>query len=510
MAAKLIVLDWDHLGMHVSSLKHCDKDKDVIFMCETQENASYVKHHKKKLIFLFSAMRHFASELKAEGYQVDYVDYENSANTQALCSEITRAVKRHNAANVQITFPGEYRILKQLKDLKKGLAIPLEILEDDRFLCSAKDFQAWAKDRNTFLMASFYQMMRKEHKILVSDNLKPEGGKWSFDSENRKFPTGRLMVPEPFTQKKDSVVEDVTKLVEKHFQSHFGKSENFHFAVTRAQALKALDHFIEYRLAKFGDYQDAMIEGEPWMYHSHLSFYINAGLLHPLECIRRVEHAYHDGDIPLNAAEGFIRQILGWREYVRGIYWYKMPNYKKENFFDAKRPLPDFFWSGNVKMNCLSQCINETKQNAYAHHIQRLMVLGNYCLLTGVNPDEVNEWYLIVYADAFEWVELPNVSGMILFADGGLLATKPYASGGAYINKMSNYCKNCSYKVSVKNGPGACPFNYLYWDFLDRHKEKLSRNHRLKMIYNILAKMSGEKLKEIRQDAKDFLQHHHS
>ncbi|MEC9235303.1 MAG: cryptochrome/photolyase family protein, partial [Pseudomonadota bacterium] len=258
-------------------------------------------------------------------------------------------------------------------------------------------------------------------------------------------------------------------------------------------------------LPNFGTYQDAMLQGEPWMYHSHISFYLNCGLIDPLKTIQRAEQAYFDGHAPLNAVEGFIRQILGWREYIRGIYWLKMPDYQDENFLEAQRDLPWLFWDGKTKMNCLRQCVLETKENAYAHHIQRLMVLGNFALLTGLDPKQVNEWYLIVYADAYEWVEMPNVSGMILYADGGYLASKPYAASGAYINRMSDYCKKCSYKVSKKNGPEACPFNYLYWDFFIRHEDTLKGNPRLNHSYRTLSKMSDEKRAAIKHDADRFL-----
>ena len=275
-------------------------------------------------------------------------------------------------------------------------------------------------------------------------------------------------------QKQDAITQEVLRDVARVFPDHFGDLEPFHFAVTRKQALKVLKEFIEQRLPAFGDYQDAMIEGEPWMYHSHLSFYLNCGLLLPLECVQAAEQAYHAGTAPLNAVEGFIRQIMGWREYIRGIYWLKMPDYAKSNFLAATRSLPEFYWTGDTQMNCLKQCVLETKKNAYAHHIQRLMVLGNFALLAGIDPRQVNEWFLIVYADAYEWVELPNVSGMILFADGGYLGSKPYAAGGNYIHKMSNYCQNCTYKVTQKNGEQACPFNYLYWNFW--HKTVISCN----------------------------------
>ena len=247
-----------------------------------------------------------------------------------------------------------------------------------------------------------------------------------------------------------------------------------------------------------------MVQGEPWMYHSHISFYLNCGLLTPLECIQKAEEAYKNGTAPLNSVEGFIRQILGWREYIRGIYWMKMPDYKEENFLEAKRNLPDFFWTGNTQMNCLRQCISETKENAYAHHIQRLMIMGNFSLIAGLSPEEVNEWYLIVYADAYEWVELPNVTGMILFADGGVLASKPYAASGAYVNRMSDYCKGCKYSVTKKNGDKACPFNYLYWNFMIENEDKLKGNPRLNMSYNTLNKMNDEKIQAIKDDSKRF------
>ena len=337
------------------------------------------------------------------------------------------------------------------------------------------------------------------------DGNNPEGGKWNYDSENRKPPEGSLFLPKTYNTPVDNITQEVIKLVEEKFNNHFGNIEPFFFAVTRSQALEALDKFINERLCDFGDFQDAMLEGEPWMYHSHLSFYINCGLLLPKECIQAAEEAYKNKKAPLNAVEGFIRQILGWREYVRGLYWLKMPEYKSLNFFDAQKRLPDFFWTANTDMNCLKQCIQETKENAYAHHIQRLMVIGNFSLLTGLNPMEVNEWYLLVYADAYEWVELPNVTGMILFADGGYLASKPYAASGTYINKMSNYCANCKYSVNQKNGEKACPFNYLYWDFLARNREKLKNNHRIGMMYKTYDRMPEKKKVQITKDSQKFI-----
>lgn len=494
----------DQLSHSISSLENCDKDNDTILMCEVWDEATYVRHHKKKIAFLFSAMRHFAEELKDKGYTVHYTKLDDENNAGSFKGEVERALKTENFDRVIVTHPGEYRVLKVMQSWEKDFNIPVEIREDTRFLCSPYDFAKWAEGRKQLRMEYFYREMRKKYRILMNGD-DPEGGEWNYDSENRKPPAEGLDVPEPYTAQTDSITREVIDLVKERFADHFGDLEPFYFAVTRDQALYALDKFIEERLSNFGDYQDAMVQGEPWMYHSHLGFYLNCGLLLPKECIRAAEKAYYDGDAPLNAVEGFIRQILGWREYIRGIYWLKMPEYATENFLEAKRPLPDFYWTGETKMNCLRQCVLETKENAYAHHIQRLMVLGNFALIAGLDPAEVNEWYLIVYADAYEWVELPNVSGMILFADGGYLGSKPYAAGGVYINKMSNYCKNCSYSVTKKNGEKACPFNYLYWDFLVRNRDKVGKNHRLGMIYKSYDRMDDNKKAAIKHDAERFL-----
>ena len=493
----------DQLSESISSLKGYNPDIDVILMCEIWNEATYVKHHKKKIAFLFSAMRHFAEMLQKKGYNVEYITLDEPDNTGSFNGEVERILSKYSFDHIVVTHPGEYRVFSDISSLETKLSIPVEIREDDRFLCSCREFTSWAAGRKQLRMEYFYREMRKKHAILMEGN-DPIGGKWNYDAENRKPPKEGLTIPHPYIGKVDKITQEVISLVSRRFNSHFGDVEPFYFAVKRSDALHVLDQFIEQRLPHFGDYQDAMIQGEPWMYHSHISFYLNCGLLLPLECAQAAEKAYHTGKAPLNAVEGFVRQIIGWREYVRGIYWLKMPEYADQNFFEARRKLPDFYWTANTKMNCLRQCVLETKHNAYAHHIQRLMVLGNFALLAGIDPKHVNEWFLIVYADAYEWVELPNVSGMILFADGGYLASKPYAAGGSYINKMSDYCKNCSYKITKKNGMDACPFNYLYWDFLDRNREKLAGNHRIGMMYKTFERMGEEKQKAIRDDSREF------
>ena len=473
MPGALILILGDQLSADISSLRGFNKQTDTILMCEVWEETTYVRHHKKKIAFLFSAMRHFAAELSNDGYKVIYTKLDDPLNSGSFKGEVKRAIVELKPNKLIVTFPGEYRVLADMLTWEKEFSIVSEIREDDRFLCGPEEFKKWAGDRKNLRMEFFYRDMRKKFRVLLSGD-DPVGGEWNYDVQNRKSPeSAGMFVPKPTFYEPDKITLEVINLVAERFNGHFGDLEPFYFAVTREQALQVLSNFIINNLPSFGDYQDAMLQGQPWMFHAHISFYLNCGLLKPLEVVKAAEHAYREKIAPLNAVEGFIRQIMGWREYVRGVYWLKMPDYLSENFFNAKRKLPQFYWDANTDMNCLHQCVTETKQHAYAHHIQRLMVLGNFALIAGIDPKEVNEWYLIVYADAYEWVELPNVSGMILFADGGYLASKPYAASGAYINKMSDYCKHCRYDVSKKTGEDACPFNYLYWNFMIENSEKL-------------------------------------
>ncbi len=504
MSKTLRLVLGDQLSQSLSSLSDIDRKSDKVLMCEVMGEVTYVRHHKKKVAFILSAMRHFADTLREQGISVDYVTLDDPENSGNFTGEVVRAIKRHDASRLVVTAPGEFRVLEDIMDWETDLGIVVEIRQDDRFLCSREMFESWAAGRKQLRMDFFYREMRRHHDVLISEG-KPVGGKWSFDADNRERPDLSRQVPAPLQFLPDETSQTVLDLVENYCADHFGELDEFGFAVTRKQALQVLDHFIVNRLPLFGTFQDAMIEGEPWMYHSHIGFYLNVGLLGPGEVITSAQNAYEMGTAPLNSVEGFIRQILGWREFVRGIYWLKMPGYASQNFLAADRPLPDFFWTGDTQMNCLRQSIGQTQKYAYAHHIQRLMVIGNFALLTGLAPKFVNEWYLIVYADAFEWVELPNVSGMVLFADGGYLASKPYAAGGAYINRMSNYCQNCRYRVAEKKGSDACPFNYLYWHFLIKNRDKLGNNARLGMIYRSLDRMSEEKQQTIMDDARHFL-----
>ena len=504
MSKTLRLILGDQLSQSLSSLGDIDRQSDIVLMCEVMGEVTYVRHHKKKVAFILSAMRHFADTLCEQGISVDYVTLDDPENSGNFTGEVARAVTRHDASRLIVTAPGEFRVLEDMQNWETDLGIAVEIRQDDRFLCSSEMFETWAAGRKQLRMDFFYREMRRQHDVLMVEG-KPVGGKWNYDVENRERPDPSQQVPAPLQFSPDETSQTVLNLVGHYCADHFGELDEFGFAVTREQALQVLEHFIVNRLPLFGTFQDAMIEGEPWMYHSHIGFYLNVGLLGPGEVITSAQNAYEAGTAPLNSVEGFIRQILGWREFVRGIYWLKMPGYASENFLAADRPLPDFFWTGDTQMNCLRQSIGQTQKYAYAHHIQRLMVLGNFALLAGLAPKFVNEWYLIVYADAFEWVELPNVSGMVLFADGGYLASKPYAAGGAYINRMSNYCQNCRYKVAEKTGSDACPFNYLYWHFLIKNRDRLGNNARLGMIYRSLDRMSEEKQQTIMDDARQFL-----
>ncbi|MEL7027953.1 MAG: cryptochrome/photolyase family protein [Pseudomonadota bacterium] len=504
MARNLVLILGDQLSPELSSLAAGDQDHDVVMLAEVAEETDYVPHHKKKIAFLFSAMRHFAQELQEAGWRVSYTKLDAQANTGTLRSEVARAIKRVQPDRVVVTEPGEYRLRADMEGWSAALGLPVEILEDDRFICSHAAFQDWAAGRKQLRMENFYREIRRKTGLLM-DGDKPVGEKWNFDAENRKPAGGGLAFPEPLRCEPDALTRDVLKLVEDQFADRFGDLEPFWFATTRDDAGRALDRFIDEALPSFGDYQDAMQTDERFLFHSVLSLYINAGLLDPLHVCEQVEAAYFDGHAPLNAVEGLIRQIIGWREYVRGIYWLRMPTYVDENFFGATRALPDFYWTAETDMACIRAAVTQTKEEAYAHHIQRLMVTGNFAMLAGVNPREVHEWYLAVYADAYEWVELPNTLGMSQFADGGLLGSKPYASSGAYINRMSNYCKSCAFDVKTKTGDGACPFNYLYWDFLARNEKKLRGNPRLGRPYSTWDRMDGEKQSAYRKSAKRFL-----
>ena len=495
----------DQLSELLVSLRGARKQSDIIMFFEVMSEATYVPHHPKKIAFLFSAMRHFAEELRCKGYNIRYIRLDDPLNTGNLDGEIKRAVAELEPERIIVTEPGEWRILTMMQEWKISLGIPIEIFRDDRFLCSISEFKKWATDKKQLRMEFFYREMRKKYGILMEKDNKPTGGEWNYDKENRKPPKVGIKSPARMRHKKSTITQEVLTLVSDKFSHHFGKLEPFHYAVNREQALLELDHFIEFCLSQFGDYQDAMVAGEPYLYHSLISSYLNAGLLLPLEICKKAEAAYHDGKAPLNAVEGFIRQILGWREYVRGIYWYHMPEYGELNFFNATTPLPDFYWGAKTQMFCVGEAVTHTRDHAYSHHIQRLMITGNFALLAGLDVKAVQEWYLAVYSDAYEWVEMPNTLGMALFGDGGVMASKPYAASGKYIHRMSDYCKHCPYDPDLMTGDNACPFNSLYWDFLARNESKLRSNHRLSYVFSTWDKFTPEKQQAVVNQAQHTL-----
>jgi deoxyribodipyrimidine photolyase-related protein len=494
----------DHLTRDIASLRDIDAARDIVLMVEAAEETTYVRHHKQKIVFILSAMRHFAASLTREGIIVDYVRLDDPANTGSFTSELQRAVGRHRAGRVVVAEPGEWRVLQAMEGWQDALGVPVEIREDDRFFASHRRFRQWAARRKSYRMEYFYRELRRETGLLMEGE-EPAGGQWNFDRDNRKPLPKDMPVPRHLRFPPDAITRGVVALVGRRFAEHFGDLEPFGWAVTRDDALQALASFLRNYLANFGDYQDAMRAGEGFLFHSVLSPYLNTGLLTARELCAAAETAWRKGRAPLNAVEGFIRQILGWREYVRGIYWTRMPEYRQTNALNADRPLPWFYWSGETRLNCLKHAIGDIRRNAYGHHIQRLMVTGNFALLAGVAPAEIEDWYLSVYADAFEWVELPNVHGMAMFADGGLLASKPYAASGAYINRMSDYCAGCDYDPAAKSGATACPFNYLYWNFLMRQEKTLAANPRMAMPYRTLAGFSAERRAAIAREAEAFL-----
>lgn len=494
----------DQLTLSLPAIAALDKTRDVILMAEVREEATYVPHHQKKIVLLFSAMRHFAQTLQAEGYRVRYIKYDAPDNQASLFGEVKQALKHFNAQRIALTMPGEWRLYQDMQQWSERLKVAVEWFDDPGFVSTPDEFSRWAKGKKQLRMEFFYREMRKKTGVLMV-GAAPEGGQWNFDADNRQPLPAHQPVPKPRRFVPDAITQEVILLVQEHFPSHMGEASDFSYAVTREQALEVLDTFIAQRLCNFGAYQDAMRQGDPWLFHSHISFYLNLRLLCPLEVVERAERAYRQHQVPLNSIEGFVRQVIGWREYVRGFYWHLSPQLQNDNALNATRPLPRFFWDAQTNMNCMRQCISDTRQYAYAHHIQRLMVLGNFCLLTGIAPTEVQAWYLAVYADAYEWVELPNVSGMILFADGGTLASKPYAASGAYINKMSDYCKKCGYSVKLKSGEKACPFNYLYWHFIEQHGDRFRSNPRMAMIYRTYEKLAESQRSAMRQSAQQFM-----
>ena len=492
MVGRLVLVLGDQLTETLSALAQADKARDTVVMAEVADEAAYVRHHPKKIALIFAAMRKFAHALEQDGWKVVYTQLDDTDNAGSIVGELLRRAAQTGASEVLATEPGEWRLIGKLK----YAPLKVHLLPDDRFLATHAEFEAWAEGRKALRMEYFYREMRRKTGLLMEGD-QPAGGKWNFDHDNRKAAPEDVTVDGPLRFDPDATTREVLELVEARFGDNFGALEPFWFATTRAEALQALDHFIAHALPRFGDYQDAMLNENEFLYHAILSPYLNIGLLNVTEICEAAADAYAAGHAPINAAEGFIRQIIGWREYVRGIYFLEGPDYTARNILGHDRDLPWFYWGGETRMNCVAKAVGQTRTQAYAHHIQRLMVTGNFALLAGIDPAQVHEWYLAVYADAFEWVEAPNTIGMSQFADGGVIASKPYVSSGAYINRMSDHCKSCHYSVSAKTGDTACPFNLLYWHFLDRHRDRFSNNPRMGNMYRTWDRMDADKRKTV-------------
>ena len=499
----LIVVFGDQLDHQSAAFDGFDPTRDLIWMAEVAAEATHIPSHKVRIALFLSAMRHFAAELRAKGFQIEYRKLDAQDNHGTLGGELTAAIKKFLPERIVAVEPGEFRVEELLKRVASDMRVMLQIRPDRHFFCSRTDFAAWTENRKQLRMEYFYREMRKRHNVLLDDG-EPAGGEWNFDSENRAS-FGKAAPPtqsRPLSFPPDQITQAVLQLVETRFSAHPGSLQHFDFPVTGTDAEHALRDFIINRLPEFGAFQDAMWTAEPYLFHSRISAALNLKLLSPRKVVAAAENAYRNGKTPIAAAEGFIRQILGWREYVRGLYWTYMPDYAERNSLGAREPLPDFYWDAKTEMNCLRQTVSQTLEFGYAHHIQRLMVTGLFALLFGVNPIAVHEWYLAMYYDAVEWVELPNSMGMSQFSDGGLMASKPYAAAGKYISRMSNYCSGCRYKPELSTGEQACPFTTLYWDFLLRHQTLLAKNPRMSLQVKNLARFDANQTKAIRLQAK--------
>jgi deoxyribodipyrimidine photolyase-related protein len=478
----------------------------IYTMMEVRQETDYVKHHIQKVVGFFAAMRHFAQALSRQGHRVIYIRLDDPENAQDIGENLQRLIRREKCTRFAYLLPDEYRLDRQLQKIASKLPVPTSVVDTEHFLTFREDLQELFKGKKRFLMESFYRHMRRKHAILM-DGKDPMGGKWNYDHSNRNRYDGA--VPLPAAKKFRNQVDEIVEMIARSGVKTFGEiaPKRFIWPVSGKQARTLLKEFVAHRLPHFGTYQDAMVQDNGTLFHSRLSFALNTKMLHPMEVIEAALarcQARSGEPVAIEQVEGFVRQILGWREYMRGIYWAHMPSYASLNHFDHRAALPDYYWSAETQMNCMRAAIAQSLQQAYAHHIQRLMVTGNFALLAGVHPDAVDAWYLGVYIDAVQWVEIVNTRGMSQYADGGIVATKPYISSANYIHKMSDYCGHCAYDHKKRTGEGACPFNSLYWDFLHRHRDKLAKNPRIGVMYRSWDRMQDETRKELLDQADRY------
>jgi len=497
----LIFILGDQLDIDSAALADADAKQDIVLMAEVPHESTHVWSAKPRTAFFLSAMRHFAAVLEKKKFQVEYRT-TGTHQFATLIDALADAVVQHKPQKIVLVTPGDYRVEQSLLAFAKTIKTPLVIRDDTHFMCSREDFAEWAKGYKQMRLEYFYRLMRRRYKVMM-DGDEPLQGRWNFDSENRgAFPkTGPQNVPPTHAVKPDAITKAVFKDIEKNFADHPGTLTDFAWPVTRVDALVALQKFCDERLATFGEFQDAMWTNAPFLYHAHISAALNLKLLNPREVIAAAIAAFEDGRAPIEATEGFVRQVLGWREFIRGLYWLDMPGMREANHFQHTRKLPAWYWTGDTHMQCMKDSIGQTLQYGYAHHIQRLMITGIFGLMAEVSPKEIEDWYLAVYIDAVEWAELPNVAGMAIYANGGRFTTKPYIASGQYIKRMSNYCTGCRYKPDVKTGATACPVTTLYWNFLDKHEATLLRNPRTALMARNITKMSADDRQALRDHA---------
>ena len=502
---KLILILGDQLDLKVAALRDFDIKTDQVIMIESMQEAQYVWTHKAKIALFLSAMRHFAKNLEDLHYPITYIKSSPLTLVEALKEKIVQEQIKH----LICTEPGEWRLKQQIEELAKELSIRLEMREDDHFYCTHQEFIKWTDGKKELRLEYFYRLMRKTHHILIDAEGNPEGGQWNFDQDNRKpYPKkGPGIIEDHVLFEPNAITQEVLTFVNATYSNHPGSLEDFRWPVTRTQALEALEYFVEYRLRNFGVFQDAMWTDTPYGWHSILSSSLNLKLLNPREVIGAVLQAWKKQSLDLSTVEGFIRQILGWREFVRGMYYLDMPQMAQDNYYDHQRPLPKWYWTGQTNMACMKDAIGQTLKYGYAHHIQRLMVTGNFALLAEILPSAVCDWYLAIYVDAIEWVELPNTAGMALFANGGRFTSKPYVASGAYIKRMSNYCGSCKYKPEVRFGESACPVTTLYWNFLMKHREQFEASPRTRLMTANLNRISDEDQNSIQKHSQYVLSH---
>ena len=508
----LIIILGDQLNEDNPALENFDANQDKILMVEASGEATQVWSHKARIVLFLSAMRNFAASLIECGFQAIYLklgEHDFTSLNEAWVAKIAELKPQ----KVIVCEPGEYRVEQALIAVCGAANTPLIIRDDTHFMCSKADFKHWAAGGKQLRMEFFYRKMRQKYKVLMADD-KPIGGAWNYDADNRKAfgKLGPKNIPTLPQVNIDAITQAVMADVKKHFPNHPGSLAHFIWPVTRDAALQFLADFIANKLAHFGDHQDAMWQAQngvdsPYLWHSLLSTSLNLKLLNPREVIIAAENAYKQGNISLASVEGFIRQVLGWREFIRGVYWLDMPQMAVANHYNHTRQLPAWYWSGETQMNCLRQTIKQTMLHGYAHHIQRLMITGMFGVLAELAPKEVAAWYLAIYVDAVEWVELPNVAGMALYANGGRFTSKPYIASGAYINRMSNYCTGCRYKPEIKTGAEACPYTTFYWNFLISHYDTFANNPRTALMATHVSRFTQEEATAIQADAAFKLAH---